>query len=577
MIELLALAKIEKKKIFLMIFFLFFLGLFEILSLSALIPILQLVLNEEVFFNSKYYLIIKDYTSFFGEFGSEINLYFFLILLCIIFFIKNLGMILLTHLNNVIIIGIETKLSIELFKKYISSPIIFLSRKSSSEIIRNVISQSSMYANSFIFSLVLIVTEIFTFSIILIFLFIVNPQETLYAVIIFISISIFYVLFFKKTVINLSQSSENSFERRIRYLNYGIDSAKEIKLYDLKEKFINEYLIDSYKMMRNLKIISLIRVFPRHFFEVIAVTLLSIFIIISTKNQLASELVISKIAIFAYAGFRILPSINRTLTNINRFKISLPIAKNLINEFKHFNNFNIEIALDKKLKIKDFDEFLDFRINGLKFKYPDAKEPIFEKLDFSFKSGSSNFIYGDSGSGKTTLIEIIIGLIQIDEKKIFVNNQDFNNIKNEWQSIVSYVPQNIFIMNDSLRNNIIGNTDLEFRSEDYLNAIKLADLQNLEKTLKDKNIGEKGKKLSSGQIKRIGIARAIYKKNAKVLIFDEATDNLDTVSEIEVIEKIINLKNKYTIIFVSHNITLSKYFNNVFKLEKKLLTIKNAK
>jgi ABC-type multidrug transport system fused ATPase/permease subunit len=574
MIELLAIANIQKKKIFLMIFFLIFLGLLEIFSLSALIPILQLILNEEAFFNSKYYLIIRDYTTFFEEYGLENNLYFFLILFCIIFFIKNLGMILLTHLNNIIITSIDTKLSIDLFRNYISSSSIFLTNKRSSEIIRNVINQSSMYANNFVFSLVLIVTELFTLFVILIFLLIVNTQETFYAIIIFISLSIIYVLFFKNTIINLSQSSENSYEKRIRFLNYGIDSVKEIEIYDLKEKFMREYMINSYKLMRNLKIISLIRVFPRHLFEVIAIILLSIFIIVSTKNQLTSDLLISKIAIFAYAGFRILPSVNKILTNINKLKISIPIVKNLVSEFK---NFNIEKSLDKKLQTKKIDEFLDFRINGLKFKYPNSKNYIFENLDLNIKSGSSNFIYGDSGSGKTTLIEIIIGLIQINEKKLFVNNHDLNSIKNEWQSIVSYVPQNIFIMNDTLRNNIIGNSDLEFRSKDYYNVIKLTDLQNIQNLLKEENIGEKGKKLSSGQIKRIGIARAIYKKNTKVLIFDEATDNLDKESEIEILEKIMNLKKMYTIIFVSHNIALSKYFNNVFKLEKKLLTIKNAK
>ena len=188
------LAEIQKKKIFLMIFFLIILGLLEIFSIGALIPILQLVLDEKAFLDSQYFEIINNYTSFFLFYDSEKFLYFFLIAFFLVIFLKNLGMVLLTHLNNINIIGIETKLSINLFKKYISSSLIFLSKKRSSEIIRNVINQSSIYANNFIFSLILIVTEIFTFSIIIIFLLFIYPKETLYSLLIFISLSTFYKL-----------------------------------------------------------------------------------------------------------------------------------------------------------------------------------------------------------------------------------------------------------------------------------------------------------------------------------------------------------------------------------------------
>ena len=191
-------AEVKKEKLFLMIFFLIILGLLEIFSLGALIPILQLVLDENTFLNSEYFNIINENTNFFDSYDSTKFLYFFLIAFFFIILLKNFGMILLTHLNNINIIGIETKLSINLFQKYINSSVIFLSQKRSSEIIRNVISQSSIYANNFIFSLVLIITELFTFSVIIIFLVFIYPKETLFSLVIFISLSIFYVLFLKK-------------------------------------------------------------------------------------------------------------------------------------------------------------------------------------------------------------------------------------------------------------------------------------------------------------------------------------------------------------------------------------------
>ena len=570
------LAEIQKKKIFLMIFFLIILGLLEIFSLGALIPILQLVLDEKAFLDSQYFETINNYTSFFLLYDSEKFLYFFLIAFFLVIFLKNLGMVLLTHLNNINIIGIETKLSINLFKKYISSSLIFLSQKRSSEIIRNVINQSSIYANNFIFSLILIVTEIFTFSIIVVFLLFIYPKETLYSLLIFISLSTFYILFFKNTVIKLSESTENSFERRVRFLNYGIESVKEIKLYDLKDQFVNDYFKNSYKLMRNLKIVSIIRILPRHLFEVIAVFLLTIFIVISIQNELLGDILISKIAVFAYAGFRILPSLNRTLTSINRLKSSIPIVQNITNEFKKLGQFEVDINTNSSVEKIVLDDFNKFELKELDFKYPDTDNNVFKKLNLSIEKNSSNFIFGESGSGKTTLVEIIIGLINVNQK-ILINNYDLNDVKNQWQSIISYVPQDIFLMDDTLKNNIIGNINLEHRKKDYENAINFSGLKNLEETLKNDTIGEKGKKLSSGQIKRIGIARAIYKKNAKILIFDEVTANLDNHSENEIMEKIIKLSQKFTIIFISHNMNLSKYFNNVLKLENKTITRINVK
>lgn len=569
-------AEVKKEKLFLMIFFLIILGLLEIFSLGALIPILQLVLDENTFLNSEYFNIINENTNFFDSYDSTKFLYFFLIAFFFIILLKNFGMILLTHLNNINIIGIETKLSINLFQKYINSSVIFLSQKRSSEIIRNVISQSSIYANNFIFSLVLIITELFTFSVIIIFLVFIYPKETLFSLVIFISLSIFYVLFFKEKIINLSESSENSFERRVRFLNYGIDSVKEIKLYDLKDQFINDYLNNSYKLMRNLKIVSVIRILPRHLFEVIAVLLLSIFIFISMKNNLLGELLISKIAVFAYAGFRILPSLNRTLASINRLKISIPIVKNITNEFEALNRSDTKdnaIKSNNEVKFKDFSKF---KIKNLSFNYPSSNIDIFENLELIIDKENSYFIYGKSGTGKTTLVEIIIGLIDVDKNKIFIDNIDLNNAKNDWQSIISYVPQDVFLMDDTLKNNIVGNINSEFRNKDYIDAIKFSGIEKLEQTFKNDTIGEKGKKLSAGQIKRIGIARAIYKKNAKILIFDEVTANLDNQSEIEIMEKIMKLSQKFTILFISHNMNLSKYFNNVLKLENKTIVKKNA-
>jgi ATP-binding cassette, subfamily B, bacterial PglK len=573
----LEIANIKKKTIILTICFLIVLGLLEVFSLSALIPVLQIVLDESAFLNSKYFVLLNSYYDFSKISNPNKFLYFFLSIFFIFIFIKNIGMVLLTHINNINILGIETRLSINLYEKYVNSSVILLSRKRSSEIIRNVISQSSLYANNFVFSLILIVTELFTFLVITAFLFYVYPKETIFSLSIFISISIIYVFFFKNTIIELSQNSEESYERRVRYLNYGIESIKEIKLYDFKDQFFRDYVVNSYKLMRNTKIISLIRVFPRHLFEIIAIFLLMIFIIISIQSEVSGEVLISKIAVFSYAGFRILPSINRTLVNINRFKMSLPIVKNIFkitDELdENYQKENFE-NLNKKINLNNFEKF---KIKNLDFKYPNTDNYVFKNLNLTIEKGSLNFIYGPSGSGKSTLAEILIGLINVEKNKIFLDNFDLVKIKDEWQSIVSYVPQDIFLMDDTLKNNIVGNVDQKFREKDYAKVIELTQLNELDKLYHKNTIGEKGKKISFGQIKRIGIARASYKKKAKVLIFDEATANLDKKSELEIIEKIIILSENFTILFISHNMSLSKYFNNIFKLENKTIMKNNVK
>jgi len=541
----------------------------EFFSVAALIPTLQLILDPNLFLNSKYFQIINNFTFLSDFLKSDNILYYFLVLFFFIIFFKNVGMILLNYINNIVIIGIETKISINLFNKYINSSLIFLSQRRSSEIIRNVISQASAYANNFIHSIVIIITEVVCFSFLLGILFYTFPKETVYSISIFIPISILYVLVFKKIIIKLSQSSENSYEKRIRYLNYGIESAKEIKLYNLQEQFSHEYLKSCYRIMSNLKIISIVRILPRHFFEIVATLMLCIFIIFSVENNIKSEVLLSKISVFAYAAFRILPSINKVLTSVNRFKMSIPVVNNILNELKVLkSDFNKENLQDYK-NHKNFNNFKNLTIKGLTFKYPNSKNYVFENLDLIIKRGASNFIYGPSGSGKTTLAEIVIGLINSENKKIFIDNFDLKENKKQWQSIISYVPQDVFLMDDTLKNNIVGNINSKFRKNDYQKVIKLSELELLDKKYDLSTIGEGGKKLSFGQRKRIAVARAIYKKNTEILIFDEATSNLDKESELAIINKIIKLSNNFTIVFISHNMSLSKYFNNVFKIQNK--------
>ena len=285
------------------------------------------------------------------------------------------------------------------------------------------------------------------------------------------------------------------------------------------------------------------------------------FITTSSYNELLPNLTLLIILLV-----RFLPAfslINQSLNRLRVLKVSIDlIAKELSLNFG---------PRQKITKLSDENELLslnrEISFKNVSFKYPESKKLILDNISLNIKKGDFIGIIGESGSGKTTLINLLCGLLDPNEGSILFDDKDIK--KNSVNKIIGYVPQDIFLLDETIKNNIaFGIDEKDIDDKNIIEAIKISNLSNFLDNNDlgiESSVGNLGIKLSGGQRQRIGIARAIY-KNSPLLVLDESTSSLDINAESEFINEIKNLKSKLTIIFVSHRISALKYCDNIYKL-----------
>tara|TARA_B100000035_G_C20998462_1_gene553666 strand:- start:735 stop:1634 length:900 start_codon:yes stop_codon:yes gene_type:complete len=285
--------------------------------------------------------------------------------------------------------------------------------------------------------------------------------------------------------------------------------------------------------------------------------------------------IVSILGLFAAAAFRLMPSLTRIMNSIQKIIYNRPAIDVIYKEFQDFDG-NLSVKNNDKSKIQ-FSEKIDF--NNVSFKYSGSNKLILDNIKFSIDAGSIIGIIGESGSGKTTLINLLLGLLKPTDGSIKIDNLNMLQNLSAWQNHIGYVPQDVYLIDDTIRKNIafalpesrINNAALEL-------AIKKSKLDKLINNLEkgyNTQIGEFGDRLSGGQKQRISIARALY-SNPKVLIFDEFTNSLDNETEKKIIDEIINFKRDKTVIMIAHRLSTLKSCDSIFKIENgKIHKVKN--
>jgi ABC-type multidrug transport system fused ATPase/permease subunit len=306
---------------------------------------------------------------------------------------------------------------------------------------------------------------------------------------------------------------------------------------------------------------------PRFLIELCFLIILTLIITLNISETDGINSILPLLVVYLAAGLRLLPGfvkLNSYLQTTESYKPSLNL---IYTEFKK-NNF------ESNIKDRKYYSNNNFNLGDISFKNVDfsfGKKKIFEDLNLVIKRNSILGISGNSGSGKSTLINILLGLLKVNKGKVLVDNLDIEDSLDQWQKSIGYVSQNIFLLDATLKENIAFGVPIEKINYHELNrVIEYANLTDFLKNLSDgldTNIGEKGSKISGGQTQRIAIARELYHRPS-VLIFDEATTGLDEKTEIQIFKSIEKLKNKITIIIVSHNQNTLKVCDEVFDLNQ---------
>ena len=562
----------QKKKFFILLFITSIVSFLDLVGIGAILPVL-IVLADPSFVESKYIIMLLKNFSFLNE---ENFILYSITFLFLVFFIKTTVSIVLNFIRYKVLFGFYTKISNRLMGNYLNLPyskFIQLKVYEKSNVIKTEV---EYFVMGVLDPFLLIILE--TFTILLIFGFLLYyDAESAIKVTISISTVMFVLLYFfgkklKKLGVNRLRLNNNLQQQ----IYQGLQGIKDIKLASKENNFMEKFSGITSLWSQVMGSINSWQNITRHILELITISTFVFLSLIGIYNEQEFSDLIILLGIFAAAAFRIMPSLNRIITSYNSIKAVRPVIDSI------YKDINLdELVSIKKNKIYDISQNIQsIEINNLNFKFPTSKNPIIKDLNLKIKKGEYIGIFGKSGTGKTTFVDLFSGLLTLDSGSIKFDDKDISIHKDLWRKNISYVPQSIYLNDESIKQNIAFGKKLEeIDSAKIIQSLEDARLLEFVNSLDrgvDTLVGENGINLSGGQIQRLGIARALY-RNAQVLIFDESTNSLDLQTENEFMDTVNKIKGDRTILFISHKISILQKCDKVYELYDKKLIQRNIK
>ncbi len=552
----LLLDKNDKKKAFYMLFLIIVGTFLEMLSISIIFPVIQIVLNENFINEYPSLNLLKTHLNF----TKNSLIIYILILFLIIFFIKNAFLTFIIIYKAKFIELLRNKLSKKLHLKYLGKNYNFFINTHTSELIRNLHQEIPKIIKG-IDGILVLITEILILIGISVVLLYISPVSTAIIITFTLIIFLIYIFVTKKKVLIMGKKDQVLFSKLLKETQQGYGNFKEILIYQLKDTFVYQYTNILVDYCRNNRILSIYQQFPRVLFEQVGIFLIigiSIFILFYEPEKTKA---IGIIGLYAYAFFRLLPSINKLVVNIQLIIFVKPSVDIINAEFESKKEKDLIIDNNEPIDFKE-----EITVENLSFA-TEFNHKILENINLKIKKNSKIGIIGQTGSGKSTLLNIIMGLLEPTSGTIKIDKKTLINSSVLWKKKISFVSQSAYLLDESIINNITFN-----QSENLINKKKLSEaikIANLDEFIEKSQfklqtiVGERGSKISGGELQRICIARAIYRES-EVLIFDEFTSALDEKTETEIIRNIFNLKK--TIIIVSHKPQTLKYCDDIYEL-----------
>ena len=533
----------DKVKILILIFMIIIATAVELFSISLFIPLISSILGGD---------IGKNYLNFFNKLFN-INQYspiFFVIVICFIYFIKFLYLSFLNIFKNNFLFSFNFYLSSVLSKNYISQNYLFFLKNKSSELIRNVLVETNFLTSRVLSCSIQLISDLFLLITFFTFLLFIETLGTIIVTSILIFSCTIYFLLIKKKLAIWGNTRFIEEGKRLKFLQDIFFPIKEIKILQGENFFLNRFLTSHKKTNTISKYDSIIGSLPRlalEFLFIIGFTILILIMYSSLKN---SEQILITLGIFAIAAFKLLPTFNSILNSVQKISLGKVSFFKILEQLKNSNYISKDFITDKPI---NFNQVIELK--NVEFSYGDEKIKNLKNTNIFIKKSTIHGIYGRSGAGKSTILNIIVGLLEPSKGEVLVDGISiYNNLK-AWQSVIGYLPQDTFLLNDKVKNNIaLGINDNEIDNDILKEAMKKSNsyefIQRLPKG-EETIIGGEGDGLSGGQKQRIGIARTLY-RNSKLLIFDESTSSLDSDNEQMVLNTLYKLKSEKTIIIVSH-------------------------
>lgn len=555
----------EKRKFkFLFIFFIIT-GIFEIAGIASIAPFMAVVSSPEIIQNNNY---LNNFYNYFGFTSTNDFLVMLGVLVILLLVISNSIAALTTWKVSSFANNQSHVLSVKLLNSYLSNSYEFFLNNNSSTLEKNILSEVFRGVSGVMLPALLLIVKLIIVTFILILLIVVNPTITFASIFILGGLYLLMYKFMRSYLMEIGISFTKVDSERYKLVKEALSGIKNLKLNGNESEFVKQYSIPSKLHAKYTTQNSLITQMPRYLVETISFSgIVGIIIYFIYQGERVDE-VIPLISIFALASYRLAPALQQIYHSISQIKYTLPAINLLINDIKDDNEI-----LFKAFSDKGFPEYKSSLVlNNISFGYLNSNRDSLCNISIEITPNTTIGIVGGTGSGKTTLVDIILGLLIPTTGNILIDGiaLDENNTA-LWQRNIGYVPQDVFLIDDTIIRNIaFAATDNNISIEEIKSVCRVAGISKFIEGLPEGYqtvVGERGAKLSGGQVQRIGIARALY-KNPNVVVFDEATSALDNITERAVMEAVNNLSHKKTIIMIAHRLSSIRNCDTIYVMDK---------
>lgn len=535
----------------------------ELMGVAVFTPFVNVIMNPETIQETWYLKLLYDMFSF-----KTTNNFLAALagMIMFIYIFKNVFMALQKNWIYKFSYNIQLKISTRLLRTYIQEPYTFHLNHNIAVLQRSLQEDTDLFTKGIIHVMELI-AEVAVCLTMGVFLFVVSKSIAVTVLVMLVICLLIFTSLSRKFSKELGKRCQTYKANLYQWVNQSLGGIKEVKILNREEYFIYSYQENYKKYVHGLRINRLIAVLPRYFVEATCMTGLLAAVIIKMfwgqKEDIAAF--IPQLAVFAVAAFRLLPAVGKINEHVADILYSLPSLDLIYHDLK---------AIEEEPEVKEKEdlewEFCDkISVKNVSYHYPDAEELVIDKVSFEIPKGKTVAFIGASGAGKSTMVDIILGLLQPQYGKVYADDLNIHKHQYVWQKEVGYIPQVIYLSDDTIRNNIAFGIEADKIDEELVEqALKKAQLYDFVENLPnglDTVVGDRGVRLSGGQRQRIGIARALY-HDPEVLVLDEATSALDNETESAVMEAIDNLQGQKTILIIAHRLTTIRNVDMIFEV-----------
>ena len=562
--------KQHKRKMVLLVFLMLVSGALETLGVSMVYPVMNVVMEENAVEKHRYLQVICNVF----RIDSTTNLTIFvMVALVLVFAIKNAFLFFQQKVQLKFVYTNQFATSRRMMINFMERPYEYYLNADTAVIQRSITSDvNNMYG--LILSLLQLVSEGIVFVCLAAASLVTDVYMSLTVTILLVVVLLVIKCILKPIMKKAGEENQEYYSGLYKWIDQSVMGIKEIKIANKENYFINEYSKCGAGYVNAVQRYNLYNATPRLLIETVAITGMILYMLVQLLNGTQVEDIMPQLSLLAVAAMRLVPCANRInnhLTSIAYFEpFFMGVSDNLQEDIRDESIDYSEEAYQEKKEVEKLEIKDKIELKQITYKYPNTDVLIFDRADMEIPIGKSVGIVGTSGAGKTTVVDILLGLLQLQSGEILADGVEVREHYASWLKNIGYIPQMIFMLDSTIRNNVaFGCADEDIDDDKVWQALKEAQLDMFVKTLPeglDTSIGERGIRLSGGQRQRIGIARALY-EDPEVLVLDEATSALDNDTEAAIMESINRLHGRKTLIIIAHRLQTIEKCDMVYRVE----------